>query len=840
MIKKLLPHLIAIGVFIALAVFYFSPVVFDGKELHQGDITNFKGMSKEIVDYRQQHHEEPLWTNSMFGGMPAYQISVIHYGNLFQYVDRAIRLFLPHPIGIVFMYLLGFYILLIVLGIDPWLAILGAIAYAFSSYFFIILEAGHNSKALAIAYIPPTVAGFILVFRRKYLIGGSLAAFFLGLDLYANHPQITYYMFLFLMVYILVEAYQSIRSKDFMHLVKAAGILLIAAILAVGSDAGNLLSTYQYGKYTTRGKSELTANKENKTGGLDKDYATQWSYGQGETMSLLIPDFKGGGSGSIGENHKEALESIDAQNRAMIGGADQYWGDQPFTSGPVYAGSIVVFLFVLGLFFVKGPLKVAIVIATVFSIALAWGRNFMALSDLFLDHFPGYNKFRAVSMILVIAEFTIPLLAVLAIDQFLKSRQTLNEEVQVPFLKKRMKGQTLFFVAVALTAGLSLFYYIAPSALTSFFKANEEEQVFKQVAQAGYPVTAAQNYLSNLQTVRENILKADALRTFGLIVLAAAIIFLYFKTKIEKSYIFVTLAFFVLVDLWSVDRRYVNDKDFIPAAKAQVPFQQSAATTQILADTDPDYRVLNISVSTFNDASTSYFHKSIGGYHGAKLKRYQELIDAQIDQNIAAIEATLRHNPTDSSIQETFANQRVLNMLNTRYLIYNPDAAPLINRHAYGNAWFVNKVVQVPNADEELASLSKEDPKTTAIVDQKFSADLATFKIQSDPQAQIRLLTYQPNVLTYESNAATDQLAVFSEIYFKDGWNAYIDGKLAPHFRADYVLRAMRIPAGKHEITYKFEPTVYQTGERLSLLCSSLLLILSAGAGSWAVRKQKS
>ena len=295
-----------------------------------------------------------------------------------------------------------------------------------------------------------------------------------------------------------------------------------------------------------------------------------------------------------------------------------------------------------------------------------------------------------------------------------------------------------------------------------------------------------------------------------------------------------------MVDLWSVDRRYVNDKDFIPAAKAQVPFQQSAATTQILADTDPDYRVLNISVSTFNDASTSYFHKSIGGYHGAKLKRYQELIDAQIDQNIAAIEATLRHNPTDSSIQETFANQRVLNMLNTRYLIYNPDAAPLINRHAYGNAWFVNKVVQVPNADEELASLSKEDPKTTAIVDQKFSADLATFKIQSDPQAQIRLLTYQPNVLTYESNAATDQLAVFSEIYFKDGWNAYIDGKLAPHFRADYVLRAMRIPAGKHEITYKFEPTVYQTGERLSLLCSSLLLILSAGAGSWAVRKQKS
>ena len=839
MVKKFLPHIIAVLLFVGLSVVYFSPVVLDGKELKQGDITNFKGMSKEIVDYRQQYHEEPLWTNSMFGGMPAYQISVIHHGNLMQYVDRAIRLFLPHPISIVFMYLLGFYILLIVLGIEPWLAILGAIAFAFSSYFFIILEAGHNSKALAIAYIPPTVAGFILVFRKKYLLGGAIAAFFLGLDLYANHPQITYYMFLFLLLYVTIESINAIREKDFIHIAKAAAVLGIAGLLAVGSDAGNLLSTYQYGQYTTRGKSELTNNKENKTGGLDRDYATQWSYGQGETMSLMIPDFKGGGSGAIGNEHRDALDVVDNQFKEYIGKSDQYFGDQPFTSGPVYAGAIVIFLFILGLFVVKGSLKQAILGATVLSILLAWGKNFMGFSNLFFDHFPGYNKFRAVSMILVIAEFTIPLLAVLAIDQFLKTKKTLDETISLPFIKKPLTGKLVFFIALGLTAGLSLLFYLMPGAFNTFFKANEQEQLFKQITQSGAPAGVAQSFLDNLQMARQSIFKADALRSFFLIIFAAAIIWLYFKTKIERKYIIMTLAFFVLVDLWSVDRRYVNNDNFVPEAAAKIPYAQTAADTKILEDHDPDFRVLNLSVSTFNDASTSYFHKSIGGYHGAKLKRYQELIDAQIDQNIATIEGALRNKPTDSTIQLALSSVNVLNMLNTRYLVYNPEAPPLLNKYAFGNAWFVNQLSLVPNADAELAALSTQNPRTTAIVDERFKTELAGYNYQPDPSAQIKLLAYKANELTYESNVSSEQLAVFSEIYFKDGWNAYVDGKLTPHFRADYVLRAMRIPAGKHHVVFKFEPTVYQTGERISMACSSLLLLLTFGAGAMTMRKPK-
>jgi len=738
----------------------------------------------------------------------------------------------------VFLYMFGFYILLIVLKIDPWLGIFGAIAFGFSSFFFIVIEAGHNSQAHAIGYIAPVVAGFILVFRGKYLSGGAITALFLALDLYTNHPQITYYTFLFLLVYGIVELINAIRARQFVAYGKSVGVLMIAVLLAVGSNAGTLMATYQYGKYSIRGKSELTFNKENKTSGLDKDYATQWSYGKGETMSLLIPDFKGGGSGAIGNDNKDALKNVDGQYKQYIAQMDQYWGDQPFTSGPVYVGAIVVFLFVLGLFIVKGPLKQTIVIATIFSIMLAWGRNMMWFSELFLDHFPGYNKFRAVSMILVIAEFAIPLLAVLAIDQLTKSRQALEEKIKLPFLSNPVSVKIIFFISFGLTGGLALLYYLVPGALTDFFKANETNEMYSQITKGGNPPDVAQSILDNLEIARQSIFKGDAIRTFFLILLAAGAIWLYFKTKIERIYIILTIAFFVLVDMWSVDRRYLNNDNFVPKAKLETPFPESAADAKILEDKDPDYRVLNMTVRPDQDAGTSYFHKSLGGYHGAKLRRYQELIDYQIDNSLAAIGATLKNHPTDSSIRATFAQQPVLNMLNTRYVIYNPEAAPLTNRYALGNAWFVSKIKYVPSADSEITALSNFNPRSTAIIDEKFKPELDGYQYKYDSTATIKLTSYKANELTYESNSAVEQLAVFSEIYYKDGWNGYVDGALMPHVRANYVLRAMRIPSGKHTVVFKFEPTVYTTGEHISMACSAILLLMVAGVGFMELKKQ--
>ncbi|MBL7892612.1 MAG: YfhO family protein [Bacteroidia bacterium] len=835
--KNFLPHIIAIAVFILLACVYFKPV-FDGKKIKQGDIVNYTGMSKEIADFRKQYNEEPLWTNSMFGGMPAFQISVLHPSNLIQYADKIFKLGLPHPVNLVFLYMLGFYLLLLVLRVDPWLGILGAIAFAFSSYFFIIIEAGHNSKAHAIAYMAPTVAGAILAFRGRYLLGGALTALFLALDLYANHPQITYYLLLFLIIYGITELINAIKAKELKGYAKSVGVLAIAGLLAVGTNAGNLLATYQYGKYSTRGKSDLTFNKENKTSGLDKDYATQWSYGKGETMSLLIPDFKGGGSGAIGNSNKQALKDVDGQFKEYIGKSDQYWGDQPFTSGPVYTGAIVVFLFVLGLFIVEGSLKQALVVATLLSIMLAWGKNFMWFSELFLDHFPGYNKFRAVSMILVIAEFAIPLLAVLALDKLIKTRQGLEEKLKLPFLSKPSTVKVALYVSLGLTAGLALMYYLVPGVLTDFFKTGESNEVYDQITKGGNSPEIAQSFLDNLETARKAIFKADAIRTFFLIILAAGVIWLYFKSKIERVYIVITVTFFILADMWSVDKRYVNNDNFVSAAEVSTPFQQTQADAKILEDKDPDFRVLNLYVNTFNDASTSYWHKSIGGYHGAKLKRYQELVDFQIDRSIAEIKQVWHSGPTDSLLRTVFVRQPVLNMLNTKYFILPiPDnqgniknIVPVQNRYAMGNAWFVNSIKYVPNADSEITALSNFNPRATAVVDEVFKPELQGFQHKYDSTASIKLTSYKANELTYESNSTAEQLAVFSEIYYKDGWNAYVDGQLTPHVRANYVLRAMRIPAGKHTVVYKFEPVVYKTGEKLSFAMSALLLLSVAGA----------
>ena len=821
---KLAPYLAAIAVFILISIIYVSPVI-EGKRLRQGDIMNHKGMSKEIADFRTKTGTEPLWTNSMFGGMPAYQISTLYKGNIIEKFDSILTLGLPHPASIIFLYMLGFFFLLLVLDIDPWLCIAGAIAFGFSSYFFIILEAGHNSKAHAIAYMAPVLAGIILTYKGKYLWGGILTAIFLSLQLGCNHLQITYYMMFIILFFLIFEFYQDIMSKKLMHFIKASGLLVAAAILALLPNFTNLVTTYEYSKYTIRGKSELTKEISNQTSGLDKDYATGWSYGIPETMTLMIPNFNGGSSnGSLGTGSEmyKALESNNVPNsREVVKNLPLYWGTQPFTSGPVYAGAIIFFLFVMGLIMVKGKYKWWLLAATVLSILLAWGHNLMFFTDFFMNYVPGYNKFRTVSMTLVIAELTIPLLAIIALNQLLKIKSVDNETT-----KK-------FVISVAIVGGLSLLFALLGGGLFDFTSAGD-------ASYKDYPKW----FMDALIADRTSIFRMDALRTLLLILLAAASIWFFMKGKLKKQYVIMIVTALILVDMWSVNKRYFNNDNFVRKSEMDIPYTPSNADLQIISNevrenpalanklvdmndfsglnANTDYRVLNMSVNTFNDASTSYFHKSIGGYHGAKFRRYQEIIDSYLSPG-----------------QGKTINTKVLNMLNTKYFIVpDKNREPMVQRNMYalGNAWFVDEYKLVDNADQEIAALKDFEPSKTAVVDKRFGKMLEGYTSGKDSLSKITLLQYTPNDLKYEYNATKDMLAVFSEIYYDKGWNAYIDGKLTPHFRADYVLRGMVVPGGKHSLEFKFEPKSYYTGEKVSLAGSVILLLLLAGMSLYSLK----
>jgi len=810
--KNFTPHIVAIVVFIAISLIYLNPLL-EGKKLKQMDVVNYKGASKEISDFREKTGEEALWTNSMFSGMPAYQISVAYKGNLTKQINKIFGLGLPHPANLIFLYLIGFYILLLVLGVNPWLSIGGAIAYAFSSYFFIVLEAGHNTKALAIGYMAPVLAGIILSFRGRYLLGGMLTALFLALELKSNHLQITYYLLLIVLILGIAELVKTIQEKSYMPFLKSIGVLIIASIIALSTCTANFWATYEYGNVTMRGKSELTFDKENKTSGLDKDYATAWSYGKAESLSLMIPNVKGGGTGAIGE-HKKALEDIDPQYKQMVAGSNQYWGDQPFTSGPVYAGAVAVFFFVLGLFLVRGRFKWVLLAATIVSIVFAWGKNNMGLTSFLLDYFPAYNKFRSVSMILVIAELAIPLLAILAVKEIYENPDILKEK------------RNQFLIALGLTGGFCLLFYLSPR-IFSFLANGEYERITNQLAaqlqQNGYSggeiSQITSNFLSNLEDARVTIFKADAIRSFLFIIMGAALLWLYSIRKLGKQVFVIGIIVLFLIDMWAVDKRYLNNENFASKKQVQNPFQLTPADQTILQDKDPHFRVLNLSVSTFNDASTSYYHKSVGGYHGAKLKRYQELIDFHISKN----------------------NIKVLNMLNTKYIIQpdqNKQPMARLNYQALGNAWFVENHKIVENADEEIMALNDFDPATTVIIDKRFQEYLANYQNGKDSLANIIFTNYKPNYLAYEYKTTKDQLTVFSEIYYKHGWNAYVDGKLIPHFRANYVLRAMVVPAGQHKLEFKFEPKVYYVGESISLAGSIILILLVVGVGFIEIKKR--
>ncbi len=825
---KIKPYIIGILIFIALSVIYFNPII-EGKSLKQGDITNFKGMSKEIVDFRNKTGQEPLWTNSMFGGMPAYQISVKYKSNLVRYIDKIFQLGLPHPANLVFLYFLGFFILLLVLKVDPWLSVLGAIAFAFSSYFFIIIQAGHNSKAHAIAYMAPVLAGIIISFRGKHILGAILSALFLSLELEAGHPQITYYLFLIIIILGITEFIYAVKQKTYIAFLKTIGVLLIAGIIALGTNITSLWLTYQYGKKTIRGKSELTFNKKNKTTGLDKDYATAWSYGKAETMTLLIPDFMGGSSqgglSKSSETYKALTDHGVPQSKAKqyIKHLPLYWGSQPFTSGPVYIGAIVFFLFILGLFIVKGKIKWWILAAVVLSILLAWGHNFMAFTNFFLDNVPFYNKFRSVSMTLVIAELAMPLLAVLALKKLFDKNSNKKE------LLKSLK--TSFYIV----GGILLFFTLFSGLLFSFKSPNDAQYIA-----GGYPGWL----MKAIQEDRQSLLVADSFRSFIFVLLTFITLWAFISNKLKKKYTYIILTLLLLFDMWPIDKRYLNNEksngmyvQWESKRKSKNPFQPTKADIEILKDKAPDFRVLNLAVNTFNDASTSYFHKSIGGYHGAKLRRYQEVIDHQLIPEINIFKKTLSNKPNINSLDLLLSKFSALNMLNTKYIILNPEAQPLLNSHALGNAWFVKDFELVDNADSEITALDNFDPAKTAIIDKRFKKYLQNYINGKDSLAAIRLTSYKPNHLTYRYNTSKEQLTVFSEIYYFKGWNAYIDGKLSPHFRANYILRAMIVPKGKHTIDFKFEPKVYYVGEKISLASSIILILLVLGLGFVEIKK---
>ncbi len=814
---KVLPYFVALLVFLSITVIYFSPL-FEGQRLKQHDITMYRGMSKEITDFRAKTGEEPLWTNSMFGGMPAWQISVDYKTNLFRYVDYVLRLGLPASASYVFLYFLGFFILLLVLRVDPWLSIVGAIAFALSSYFLIILGAGHTSKAHAIGYMSLVLAGIILTFRGNLWKGGLLTAVALTLEIIAGHLQITYYLLILVVIYGIYQLIISWREKQMPYFWKAALVLVAAAGIAVAINITPLWGTWQYGKYTMRGKPLLSKEKANKSGGLDRDYITAWSYGTGETWSLMIPDVKGGASGYIGFENK-ALGKANPRFKKIIAQQNEYWGNQPGTSGPVYVGAIMVLLFVLGMFILDDKFKWALFAATLVSILFALGKNFPSLTNWLIDYLPGYNKFRAVSMILVIAELTIPLLGVLALNKILK---------EPGLLVKRRK---VFYISLALTAGISVLFYLFPDSFFTFFSRLEQNQ-FAQLRLNNNPVQVAA-FTNSLQEVRIAIFRADVLRSLFFIMAAALLLYFYALGKMKRGWFIAILGLLILIDMAGVDSRYLNNSNFEVARKAEEPFHKTIADRYIFRDKNSDFRVLDLTKNVFNESGTSYYHMAIGGYHGAKLQRYQDIIDTYLMAEINDLRKVFASKPTPDVVEAALQREQVLNMLNTKYIIYNPKAEPVLNTHTFGNAWIVQSVKMVNNADEAIATLGKIDLHAVAVVDKQFAGLMKQKQFPLDASAEIRLFHYAPNKLVYSFQSKVQQLVVFSEIYYPKGWEVFVDGKKSPYFRADYLLRAAVIPAGHHTIVFRFQPKVWFVGEKISLVASVLLLLIVIG---WIAR----
>lgn len=819
--KKLLPDLIAILAFVLLSFAYFFPADIENRILFQHDTAAGAGAGQEVKEYYEQTGERSRWTNSLFGGMPMYQIAPSYDSTKsLQWVQKAYQLFLPDYVCLTFMLMLGFYILLRVFGIPVWLAGLGGIMWAFSSYFFILISAGHIWKFITLAYVPPTIAGIVLAYRGKLLWGGILTALFVALQITSNHVQMSYYFFFVILFFVGAYFEKAWRTKTLPQFFKASAVLIVAALVGIAANVSNLYHTYAYSKETMRGKSELvqTGDAAKQTSsGLDRDYITQWSYGIDETLTLLVPNFKGGASAALSQS-ETAMSKANPMYSSLYGSLTQYFGTQPMTSGPVYVGAFVLFLFVLGCFIVKGPLKWALTGATFFSIVLSWGKNFMPLTDFFIDYVPLYNKFRAVSSILVIAEFTIPLLAIFALKRLLEEPEILKQE-------KKPLG-----ISLLLTAGIALLLAVAPGSIGSGYVPAQEAQMLQNaVNQQMIPANELSGILANLGEMRAELVSSDALRSFIIIGIGCSLLWLYASGKLRSSLTIAGITILCLADMWGVNKRYLNDAQFVPHSIRTETFTKTNTDELILQDTSLDYRVLNFATSTFDDNNTSYWHKSVGGYHPAKLRRYQEMIEHHISPEMQAAYKAIA--TAGGEMDSVDANKfRVLNMLNTKYFIFpagqQRQTVPILNPHAYGNAWFVNKVQYVNNANEEIDALDSIIPTETAVVDARFKDVLkGTTESYKDSLSSIRLTSYAPNRLTYETNNAQDGIAVFSEIYYPDGWHVTIDGQPAELARADYILRAMYVPAGQHTIEMRFDPTSLHVTEGIAYGALALLVI---------------
>ncbi len=815
-------HLAIIAIFVVITFAYFSPVL-QGKAPQQGDVLQAKAMQKEIMDVKEATGKGPLWTNQMFGGMPAYQIWVQYPSNITTYGIDIIKGVFPDPVGTVILYLLGAYLLFCVLKINPWLAAAGAIAFAFTSYNFIIIAAGHSNKALAIGFFAPILAAIILTLRGRYLVGGSLLALFMALEIRSNHIQMTYYLFIALFILACIEFYHAYKAKQLAGFGKSIAFIVGGIVLSVLVNAGTLWTTYEYGKETIRGKSNLTTDKAEPANGLDKEYAYQWSQGVGESFSFLIPNIYGGAS-SIDEMIKpesntykaveKNLQGVDP--RQVIGyvaqnlGTNQYWGNKPGTSGPYYFGAIICLLFVFGLFIVQHRWKWWILGSSILLLFLSFGQNFPLISDLFFDYLPMYNKFRAVESILAVVGLLVPLLAVLAI------KEAQDGKYDQKYLAKRLTW------SAGITGGLSLIVAIMPTAFFSFTQANQP-QVLDALTQALQNNRgAAMEIINGVVADRVSLARADALRTLLFIVIGFGLTWAFITKKMNMQLVFGLLALFILVDLWQVDRRYLSSQNFVSKSDLANHYQARDVDNFISADKDPNFRVFDLSLGDpFKSAETSYFHKTVGGFHSARLKRFQELVDHQLTKSI---------------------NQDVLDMLNTKYVItqdpQNGSYKMQRNPTAAGNAWFVESIQFVRNSDEEMKAISSFDAKKEAIVDESYKA-LVDSKILGNGQGGfIKLTDYKPDHLTYEYSTAKEVVAVFSEIYYNKGWKMYIDGVEKPYFRADYVLRAAKLEAGNHKLEFIFHPTSYYAGENISL-AGSIILVAALAFGIYSENKKK-
>jgi len=824
-VKKCLPDVLAVLFFVVLGYAYFYPAAFEGRILYRHDASAGRGAGQEGIEYQQKTGERTRWTNALFGGMPTYQMAPSYKStDKLSGLSNAYHLWLPENVWFIFAYLLGFYILLRAFDFRQHLAALGSVLWAFSTYFLIIIAAGHIWKVWALAYLPPMIAGLVLAYRGKYLWGFLVTAIFTAFEINANHVQMTYYylfIILFLVIAWLVEA---VREKQLARFVKATAVCVGAAAIGICLNLSNLYHTWEYGQESMRGKSELVKkNAANQTNsGLERDYITQWSYGIGETWTLLVPNTKGGASMPLSMN-ETAMAKADNNFISIYQQIGQYWGEQPGTSGPVYVGAFVVFLFILGLFIVKGPVKWALLAATILSILLSWGKNFMGFTDFFLDYVPMYAKFRTVASILVIAEFTIPLLAMLTLKKLFEEPETLKTQGK------------FFIVSFLLTGGVALLFSLMPSLFFSSFISTSEMQALQSL-----PSEYIQPIMANLTEMRQAMFTSDALRSFYIILVGTGILIAFMLGKLRKEYAIAIILVLCLIDLWTVNKRYLNDDMFVPKSEREAPQQMTQTDEQILKDKSLDYRVLNLASNTFNENETSYYHKSIGGYHAAKLRRYQEMIEQYISPEMHQMAEAVTEGGGDMTQVNGDSIYPVLNMLNTKYFILplqGGQTVPLQNPYTYGNAWFVDRLQYVENANQEILAVGKIDLRHEAVADAKFKSQLGDAVVQ-DTASIVRITAYEPNQLKYDVNSGKGGVIVFSEIYYP-GWTATVDGQPAELGRVNYILRALNVKPGKHEVVLSFFPRSVQTTETIAYVAYGVLILVVLGAIVMEVRRKR-